>query len=240
MSVFTADEFVYNQSIDEKKHPYLFESKQYIYQADSQGGTYSTPQVSFETNIFSSQDRFIDFTQGFVVIPLVMTLNAAFTGQSYGNAFCMSLKNGYHHLVHSLTANLSNGDFVNQSSYTNMKINYDIVSSFSNDTVTNLGPSIGFHGIDDWKSITYNPVGNGSVTGLGEINNNLIPSAFTTTNGYLATGTSNQSRLKRMTDNTSYDPRVPIANSSISTFVLNNNTDKTVGNFFVTLHQQLK
>jgi hypothetical protein len=105
-----------------------------------------------------------------------------------------------------MTCQISNGEFINQANFTNMKINYDIISDFSNDTTTSFGQSIGFSGIDNWQSFQYNPVGTASTAGLGEINNLLVPTAFATTNGYLANGVSNQARLKRMLDNTSYDP----------------------------------
>jgi hypothetical protein len=40
-----------------------------------------------------------------------------------------------------------------------MKINYDIITSFSKETETSFGQSIGFSGIDDWKSFEYAPTG---------------------------------------------------------------------------------
>jgi len=210
----SADQFTFDESIEMDKHPYLFESKQYIFQPDSQAGSYGTPQISFDTNLFSSQDRFLDIKQVFITVPLILALNTtAFLGTAINsNAFALSLKNGYHQLINSMTCQISNGDFITQSSHSNMKINYDITTSFSKETET----SFGFSGIDDWKSFEYAPTGTATTKGLGEINNSLVPSAFVSTGGYLATGVSNQTRLKRMLDNTSYDPAS--ATSSASAF----------------------
>jgi hypothetical protein len=85
-----------------------------------------------------------------------------------------------------------------------MKINYDIIKEFSNDTTTSTGQSIGFYGIDDWKGFQYNPAVTASTIGLGECNNSLINN-FTGVGGFRATGGYNQARLKRM-ENTSFDP----------------------------------
>ena len=44
------------------------------------------------------------------------------------NNFAASLKNGYHQLIHSMNAELGNNSVVSTSSYTNMAINYQLLT----------------------------------------------------------------------------------------------------------------
>jgi hypothetical protein len=205
--MLSTDQFVLEKSHAPLENEYLFENKQYIYVPDGQNGSYATPQVTFECTQLTNCDRFVDFSQAFITIPLVMVLSGTNPG-SVVNAFAMSLKNGYHQLINSMQIQISNNDVVTLSNLANMKINYEIISTWSNDTLTQLGPSVGVHGLDSWQSFQYAPVGTGIATGLGEINNLIKPSdQFVTTGGYLGTANfANQGRQNRMVYNTSFDP----------------------------------
>jgi hypothetical protein len=201
----TSDQFMMEHSMMPENDKYLFENKQYIYIPDGQNGSYSNPQVTFECTSLTNSDRYVGFSEGFITIPLVLAVQGLFT-LSTSNAFAASLKNGYHQLINSIQVQISGNDVVTLSNLSNLKINYDIINTWSNDYATNFGQSLGFSGLDTSNSTIYNPVGTASSNGVGECNNSIIQTLFSPAGGYLATNNSNVGRLNRMLQNTSYDP----------------------------------
>ena len=87
------------------------------------------------------------------------------------NAFALSLKNGYHHLIDSVKVQISNNEVVNTQQLTNLKIHYDIVSTWTDDDVKTIGSVMNFCGIDNPDSENYQPAAN--AIGLGSCNNSI-------------------------------------------------------------------
>jgi len=129
----TSDQYAIENSLQSDENKYLFENKQYIYVPDGQNGSYSSPQVTFECTQLTNSDRYIDFLQGFISVPLVLAVSGPTTNNK-ANAFALSLKNYYLQLINSIQVQLSGNDVVTLSNLSNMKINYDILTSWSNDT----------------------------------------------------------------------------------------------------------
>jgi hypothetical protein len=120
-------------------------------------------------------------------------------------------------LIDSVNVKIANVDFVNMVSLTNLDINYKIMSSWSQETLNNVGPSLGIYK----DTGLLRPVGvpdGGSALGVGECHNEMDPVLFTTADGNglpNATGSSgqdaftfNEARIERsrsvadLTDNT--------------------------------------
>ena len=72
------------------------------------------------------------------------------------NAFALSLKNGYHQLINSISVELGNNQIVNIINFSNLDINYQLLSSMSSDTLNNFAPSLGFNP-DTYTSIRHAP-----------------------------------------------------------------------------------
>jgi hypothetical protein len=119
------------------------------------------------------------------------------------NCFSASLKNGYSNLIHSMNIQCSNNSVVSTMSFSNLAINYKLLTSMSTDDEQNLGDSIGFKK-DDTLSIGYKSAS--SPIGLGETNNVIASSNFNPSSGFAGSSfTQNKGRLSRMA-NTSFDP----------------------------------
>ena len=119
------------------------------------------------------------------------------------NNFAASLKNGYHQLIHSMNAELGNNSVVSTSSYTNMAINYQLLTGMSREDEQNFGTTIGFSK-DEALSLRYLAAAN--PPGLGEVNNVITRPNFDPAAGYGASAyLQNQGRLNRMINSTSYD-----------------------------------
>ena len=133
------------------------------------------------------------------------------TVSSAGNAFMTSLKNGYHNLINSMSLEITNCQVVNLTNFSNLDIQYRLLTTCSKEDEQNFLPSINF-AKDTAESISYvAAVGAGSVVGLGECNNVIKQTTFSTATGYGNGGMNyNAGRLQRMIS-TSYDP----ANSPI-------------------------
>lgn len=205
-----ADEVAFNLSTQQQETSFEFSSRQYTYIPDQNSGSYPNGSVVFDLASLANSGKFWDPRQSFLTIPLVMNLNVAAGGITAANAenvFAMSLKNGYHHLINSLSVEITNNQVVNLTNLSNLDIHYRLVSTMSGEDVANIGPSIGF-AKDNAESITYAAAG--TVAGIGEINNNIKDALFTPTGGWKAARQLvNQGRIQRM-NNTSFDPSVSV------------------------------
>ena len=201
-----ADEYDIQQSLQDQSDDFLMQNRQYAWIADSNNGSYSGGQVVLDCSGIANSGKYLSCAQSYIQVPLVMTLNSLasqmnnVTGE---NNFAASLKNGYHQLIHSMNAELGNNSVVSTSSYTNMAINYQLLTCMSREDELNFGTTIGFSK-DEALSMRYLGVANG--VSLGEVNNIITKVAFDPSAGYGASGyLQNQGRLNRMINSTSYD-----------------------------------
>jgi len=179
--MISASQYALESSYHPQMDEYDFENKQYIIIYDQQQGTYSVPQVTFEATALTNSNKYINFNESFLTVPLVMTLiaGAGTLTADVRNAFAMSLKNGMHQLISSMQVQISNNDTVNVQQFANMKINYEILSTWGSDDVKTYGELINFHGLDTGLSENYYASAN--KFGVGSCNNQITP---TTTSGW--------------------------------------------------------
>ena len=92
---------------------------------------------------------------------------------------------------------------VSTSSYSNIAINYQLLTGMSREDEQNFGTTVGFSK-DEPLSMRYLSVANGA--GLGEVNNTITRPNFDPAAGYGGSAyLQNQGRLNRMINSTSYD-----------------------------------
>jgi hypothetical protein len=200
-----ADEFAIHQSMMPQDENKIAQSLQYTYITDSNSSSYNQ-QIIFDGASITNSGRYFDALQSFIVVPLVMTLTSTegnINNASLENAFSASLKNGFGNLIHSMQIECTNNSVVSTMSYSNMAINYKLLTEMSvNDTVK-MSPTINF-AKDDPLSISYQ--GASSSQGLGECNNTIVGSLFNPSAGFGKSAYSqNKGRLERM-QSTSFDP----------------------------------
>ena len=203
-----ADEYDIQQSLLEQDEEFLMQNRQYTWIPDSNGGSYAAgSQIVIDGSPHANSGKYFSAANSFIQIPLVMTLQSVvgnLNNITSENDFALSLKNGYHQLVHSMSVEISNNSVVSTTSYTNMHINYKLLTTMSVDDERNFGPSIGFVK-DDAQSLRY--VSADPAYGLGEMNNTIVKSLFDPALGYNQSSSfANTGRLQRMQQSTSYDP----------------------------------
>ena len=169
------DNYVLEKSLEDQDNTFNIQGSQLIYAPDMNNGGYQSGQIQFDLTTFSNGGRYLDFKNSFITIPLVMTLSGSFV-QTKENAFAMSLKNGVHQLINGISIVLSNNEVVSNQPFTNLHVNYKILSSFSTTDVENWGPTLLFEK-DTSQSQTWNAgvIGTsvGTNNGIG-ISNNII------------------------------------------------------------------
>ena len=204
-----ADEYDLQQSLQEQSDEFLTQNRTFAWVADSNNGSYAGgSQIVIDASGIANSGRYLSCNNSYIQVPLVMTLNAVagnlnnVTGE---NNFAASLKNSYTNLIHSMNVELGNNSVVATSAYSNMAINYQLLTSMSREDEQNLGTTIGF-AKDEALSMRYIAAAP-NVLGLGEINNVITRPNFDPALGYgLSSFTQNTGRLTRMINSTSYDP----------------------------------
>ena len=194
-----ADEYTFASSLADQDTDFQFDTRQFVYIADQNNGSYPNSQVTFDLAGLSNSGKFVDWKQSFLTIPLVLNVNAtagAFAAASAENNFAASLKNSVFQLISSMSVQLTNNDIVNLTNFSNLDINYKILNRLSTDEVENLAPSILFSK-DSAESITH--ISAASAQGLGECNNTIAQTLFSPTGGWGTTSyLQNKGRADRM------------------------------------------
>jgi len=225
------DEFAYYNSQNEQKNEFLFQNVQHVWVPDQNSGSYPNSQILFDLASLSNSGRYISFAESYVVVPLVVTtVNTGSTASSAENAFMTSLKNGYHQLINSMSVEVTNAQVVSLTNFSNLDINYKLLTTSSVEDERNFLPSINFHK-DTAESIMY--AGAADTVGIGEYNNVIKQSLWTSATGWGASGWNcNSGRLQRMM-NTSFDP-VNSVYGSAGAKLVNENATKAVGKNYYT------
>ena len=152
---------------------------------------------------------------------------AGLTAASAENAFAASLKNGFHQLINSLSVEITNCQVVNLTNLSNLDIHFKLLTTSSVSDERNFLPSINFVK-DNAESITYQGVAATGITGVGECNNTIKQSTFSSASGYGSSFfNSNSGRLERMRS-TSFDP----SGGTQSTFTSAANLNSMGKNYF--------
>ena len=223
-----ADEATLALSIDQQETVFDFSSRQYGWIPDSNNSSYANGQIVFDCASLANSGKFVDWSQSYITIPIVLDVNlSTATTASVENVFAASLKNGYHQLINSLSVEINNNSIVNLSAFSNLKINYDLLTTCSREDELTFLPSLNFVK-DTAESISYQP--NASAYGYGECNNIITPTLFNPTSGWGKTAyTQNQGRLGRMLS-TSYDPSTGL-NSAVQNYTSTSATQLSLKNY---------
>ena len=203
----SADTYSLNQSLEDQSQEFPVDSRTYLWCPDANNGAYSNGQIVFDGSAFANSGRWLDFRNSFITVPIVLHTNiatATLGANTPENMWCQSLKNGYHHLIHSINVDCSNNNVVAPTTFTNLEINYRILTTASADDIVNLKDVLGLSK-DTTESIAYSA--NASSNGIGEYNNIINDALFATSNQQWGQGNMsvNRGRIQRMM-NTSYDP----------------------------------
>jgi hypothetical protein len=177
-----ADNLLFEMTQESQQISEPFVSKQWVYCTDNNGGVYQN-QILLDTASLSNSGKYCHFGESFFLLPLVLTLTSA--GDAAGAnaqdmtaiscAFSAGLKAGYWNILHNCSIEYNNVTVQNLTPFSNLYINWKMLTSLSQDDVYKNGPSMGFFP-DTSSSFSSNFDGNG----LWTINDDpAVDSAFT-------------------------------------------------------------
>ena len=172
-----------------------FVKKDVVYIIDSNNGSYSNNQIIFDLAGLSNSDRWCDFKNSYIAVPLIITLRNSTTPDMTGftTDFAVAMKNGFHQIVNSMVVQYNKTTCVQQTNLTNMYVSFKLNTTLSLNDVATIGPSIGFSLPDNPNSWAYSATA--TINGWGQIQND---DDGTTTNPTIAHGsTSNLPLLQR-------------------------------------------
>lgn len=140
-----ADNLLFEMTQESQQISEPFVSKQWVYCVDNNGGVYQN-QVLLDTASLSNSGKYCHMGESVFIFPLVLTLtsDAGTNISAYNGAFACGLKNGYWNLLHSYSIEYNNTTVQNLTPFSNIYINYKMMTSMSQDDVHKNGPSLGF------------------------------------------------------------------------------------------------
>jgi hypothetical protein len=166
-----------------------YESKQYNFINDINGGIYTNSQttlVQYDLSSIYNSGKDIDLSQMYLTVPMIYTgaytngVNALVPTANAGNEFLLTPKNGSWNLLQSMEIVVQGQTVIQQTPNINFYNNFKLLSQMSADDVKNLGRTLGFHP-DEALSYFYNGSGSaltnaiGPVYGNGLTNNCIFP-----------------------------------------------------------------
>jgi len=206
--IMSSDQLVFDLSQEVNASPNIFVKKDWLNIIDNQSGQYSSNQSVIDTSQLSNSNKFMNYREAYLSIPLLMTLvsskpqadilSADLAPNTAGTSadFSMGLKNWYGSMIHQFTVDLNGTTIAQQTPFINMWNSFKLMTTFSWDDVNTIGSSIGFYP-DDASTWKYSEVA--TLDGQG-VCNNSNQNSFTPVTGLFNIGNGgrgNNGFLKR-------------------------------------------
>ena len=157
----SGDNLVFEESLNTEVDTSQFIKKSWVYVNDNNSQNY-TSQVVIDTTPLSNAGGWINYQEGFIIMPLVVQLTSQNAGSLPNNGIAeadwsWAFKNaGALQMINSCTIEFNNQNIVQQTSFTNVFRSFKLLTSFSEEDVINEGADILF-APDSAGSWTYCP-----------------------------------------------------------------------------------
>ena len=143
------DNLVFEESLNTEIDQSEFISKKWIYVNDNNNGNY-TSQVVLDSTPLSNAGGWVNWSEGFILMPLVVQLTSTLTASldktdaNAGN-YTWAIKNGFWNLINSMSVEFNNQNIIQQTPFVNVFRSFKAHTSFSQDDLLNEGSTIGYH-----------------------------------------------------------------------------------------------
>jgi hypothetical protein len=150
------DSLVFEESVNTEMMSNEFVDKQWLYVNDNNNGSYAG-QIVLDTTSLSNCGSYINWSEAFLAIPLVLQAEGSATAITSTNSldYMMGMKNGFWQILHSMSVEFNNGSIIQQTPFLNVFSSFKNLTSWSNDDVKNFGAVCGFSP-DTSRSWLYN------------------------------------------------------------------------------------
>lgn len=175
------DNLVFEEAVNSTIDQSEFISKKWIYVNDNNSQNYSS-QIVLDTTPLSNAGGWVNWSEGYIVMPLVVQLTSANTASIGANSpvsdYAWAFKSGFWNLINSMNVEFNNQNIIQQTPLTNVFRSFKAHTSFSKDDLLNEGSSIGYYP-DNAGSWRYTKQDAGATLayadGLGLSNNRDAP-----------------------------------------------------------------
>lgn len=227
------DKLVFDLSQEIEGTPNIFVRKDWVNILDNQNGQYSANQCVIDTSQLSNSNKFLNYREAYLSVPLLLTLSNTVTAATSAFApgtlatsadFSIGLKNWYGSIIHSFTVEYNGVSIIQQTPYINMVNSFKLMTTLSWSDITIMGSTIGFYP-DDALCWTFNDTP--GMSGVGTCNNSnfsTVPSGVIVTaafNNYKSSQ-SNDGFLQRQTY-INYDPNGACGTGTYANFFTGSN-----------------
>jgi hypothetical protein len=208
----SADSLVFDMSQVSDAPPAVFVRKDWLNILDNQSQNYSGNQCVIDTSQLANSNKYMNYREAYLSIPLLMTLNAT----TYATAnlqpatpasscdYSLALKNWSGSLIHSLTLDYNGTTIIQQTPLQGIWNVFKLQCSLSWGDIISQGASIGFYP-DVALSFAYRQTA--SVDGIGICNNSNVSGADTPiVSGALNSYLSHNSAIAKRQMLYNYDP----------------------------------
>jgi hypothetical protein len=141
------DNLVFEEAVNSTIDQSEFISKKWVYVNDNNSQNY-TSQVVLDSTPLSNAGGWINWSEGYIVMPLVVQLTSANTASLPVNStradWAWAFKSGFWNIINSMNVEFNNQNIIQQTPLTNVFRSFKANTSFSQDDLLNEGSSIGF------------------------------------------------------------------------------------------------
>jgi hypothetical protein len=176
----SADSLVFDMSQVSDAPPQVFVRKDWLNILDNQSQNYSGNQCVIDTSQLANSNKYMNYREAYLSIPLLLTLNATtFATNNLQPAtpasscdYSLALKGWSGSLIHSITLDYNGTTIIQQTPLQSIWNVFKLQCSLSWDDVMTQGSTIGFYP-DSALSLAYRQTA--SVDGIGICNNVNAP-----------------------------------------------------------------
>ncbi len=179
------DSLVFEESVNTEISSSEFVDKQWLYVNDNNNSNY-TGQIVLDTTALSNCGSYINWSEAFLAIPLVLqwessTLLDSAAGSYNPFDYVMGLKSGFWQIIHSLSVEFNNGSIIQQTPFLNLFCSFKNLTSWSESDIKNWGAVTGFYpdSADSWLfnniAVAASTVNFMNTSGQGFCNNRNAP-----------------------------------------------------------------
>jgi len=200
----SGDTLVFDMSSQSEGTPQVFVKKDWLSIIDNQNGNYQGNQCVLDTSQLANSNKYLNYREGYLSVPLLLTLTQLPAGAGDGNFapataatsadWCLGLKNWYGSIVHSFTLDYNGTTIVQQTPYCGLWNTFKLMTSLSYQDLITQGDSIGFHP-DTATSFSYNTATNPA--GIGCSNNVNATAGPVVSGAFNSYGSTNVGLLER-------------------------------------------
>jgi len=139
------DNLVFEESINTEVSSSEFVDKQWLYVNDNNNGSYSG-QIVLDTTALSNSGSYINWSEAFLAIPLVLQAEGSANAISATNSldYLMGMKSGFWQILHSMSVEFNNGSIIQQTPFLNVFCSFKNLTSWSHNDIQNWGAVCGF------------------------------------------------------------------------------------------------